>query len=67
MLTGTSHFVSFKTAMKHYKAYHFPDTKETVQQMIDSGEISVGKPSVKVGEKVVMIDSGTRYGIISKQ
>ena len=64
MLIGTSHFVSFDTAVRHYTAYQYPNTREAVSEKIASGEISIGRPAAKPGERVVIVDTGTRYAIL---
>ena len=64
---GTSHFVSIETAIRHYRAYQYPNTRKEVQRKIKSGEISIGKPEVTKGEKVIMIDTQTRYAIVSNK
>jgi hypothetical protein len=58
MITGTSHFVSFEKAVSYYRDYGF-DAAD-VRRKIDTGEIHVGKPTVKGGE-VVSINSEGRY------
>lgn len=60
---GTSHFLSFAAAMRYYRDYYDIDACIVVPQKIREGEITIGRPKVKVGEKLVLIDCGTRYAI----
>lgn len=60
---GTSHFVSFQTAVRYYRPYGYENTVETVKRKILEGEIHIGKPPLAPGEKLVILDNGTRYGI----
>lgn len=53
---GTCHFVSLAAAVRYY------GTKETVNHKIREGEIRVGYPDVKEGDKVSINDEG-RYFI----
>ncbi|AFB84077.1 hypothetical protein F418_p60 [Hafnia phage Enc34] len=53
---GTCHFVSLAAAVRYY------GTKETVNHKISEGEIRVGYPDVKEGDKVSINDEG-RYFI----
>jgi hypothetical protein len=64
MITGTSHFVSIEAAERYYQPYGYDNVRETVQQKIREGEISIGKPSIKPGEGLTLIDGGMRYGIV---
>ncbi len=61
MTIGTSYFVSLSAAVRYYKPYG--TDKANVEQKIAEGEIHIGKPPVKPGEKLFKIDDGTRYAI----
>lgn len=58
---GTSHFVSFDHAARYYRPYGF--SPADVERKLTDGEIHLGKPATKPGERVVTIDNGTRYAI----
>jgi len=68
---GSSCFVSFTKACDYYKATgHFERGDETpweieqeIRRKIDEGEISIGAPSIRQDEKLLIIDNGTRYAI----
>lgn len=61
---GTSHFVSRLAALRYY-AYEEQTTMDTIDRKIAEGLIHIGKPDVKPdgSERVVLLDSGLRYGI----
>lgn len=61
MITGTSHFVSFTAACEYYADYGY-DAAD-VQKKIDAGEIFIGLPPRRDGQKLSIIDNGTRYAI----
>jgi hypothetical protein len=66
--TDTSHFVNFTKACDYYKSHVIDELTpaelgRTVQHLIDEGEIYLGKPELEVGDRLVLIDEGTRYGI----
>ncbi len=58
--TGTSHFVSLQTAVRYYKDYGYG--LNDVQQKVKDGEIHLGPPVVKDGQKLSIIDGG-RYAL----
>ncbi len=60
---GTSHFTSLSAAVRYYKDYGYD--KADVQRKIREGEIHIGKPTVKVGERLGTTDGGKRYTITS--
>lgn len=69
MITGTSHFVSKRAAIKYYMAYE-DNPREAVEERIDGGLIHIGKPcasSLAVNESLIIIDDGTRYAIETKE
>tara|TARA_Y100000310_G_scaffold56223_1_gene51529 strand:+ start:132 stop:344 length:213 start_codon:yes stop_codon:yes gene_type:complete len=65
MIIGTSHFVSFGRAVRYYHDYN-PDASQGlaiykwVEAKLVAGEISVGPPEVKPGERMFVNDEG-RY------
>jgi hypothetical protein len=60
--TGTSHFVS-KSAARRYYAYE--DAKAAdIDRKISEGLIHIGKPALKQGQRLTLIDGGTRYAIV---
>jgi hypothetical protein len=65
-ITGTSHFVSFQTAVRYYRPYGYENTVETVKRKLLEGEIHIGRPEVKAGDRLILLDNGTRYGVESK-
>lgn len=54
IMVGTSHFISLSHAERYYSS------KGTVQTKLDEGLISIGKPSIKKGDKLAY-DSDGRY------
>jgi hypothetical protein len=62
---GTAYFVSTELAAQYYRDYDGLDGYETVRNKLDDGEIHIGKPPIKSGERIVIIDNGTRYAIES--
>lgn len=61
MTVGTSYFVSGPAAVRYYRDYGLEP--HHVQNKIDAGEIHLGKPDVKPGQRLSVIDDGTRYAI----
>jgi hypothetical protein len=57
---GTSHFKSFEAAFQYYKDYGY--VYGDVQRKIQDGEIHIGKPTLKPGERCSLNDEG-RYVI----
>lgn len=60
---GTSYFVSRSAAERYYKPYGYVDVVEAVTRKLAEGEIHIGKPELKPGQKLVTVDDGTRYAI----
>ena len=63
---GTSHFVSMWAAQRYYRPYYHDDWKAAAFAVADKvrrGEIHIGKPPLKPGEHLVLIDERTRYGV----
>lgn len=65
MRIGTCHFVSEHKAVSYYIAQGLSreETTRAVIDLITNGEIKIGKPELKAGETLVVIDGGTRYAI----
>lgn len=66
MIVGTCHFVNRCAAIKYYSDYHYDDVESTVNRKVEDGEIFIGRPLIKPGEKLVLLDDNTRYGIVRK-
>jgi hypothetical protein len=62
-ITGTSYFPSIDAAADYYKDYHYTSTRAAVMRKITDGEIHIGKPTLKQGQRLVLVDNGLRYGI----
>ena len=64
---GTNHFVSFTAACRYYRDYDPALTLAELDRWVASkivfGEICLGKPELKPGQRLVLLDSGRRYGI----
>lgn len=58
---GTAYFVSLPAACRYYLPYGF--SPRDVDEKIKAGEIHIGQPEVKPGQKLVIVDEGTRYAI----
>lgn len=59
---GTCHFCSFAAANIYYSNLHSSE----VQKKINAGEIVIGKPTVKPGEKLYLNKEEGRYFIGAK-
>jgi hypothetical protein len=58
---GTANFVSKAAAVRYYRDYGF-DAAD-VDRKIAEGEIHIGKPTLKPGDRLVVVYNGTRYAI----
>jgi len=63
MTYGTSYFVSHAAAVRYYRAYEGAGAKRAVERKLSEGSIHIGKPALKPGEVLSVIDNGTRYQI----
>ena len=63
MMHGTSHFLSFAAAVRYYRKYDGNDACITVVERLRSGEIHIGRPTEKPGQRTYLIDNGTRWAI----
>ena len=61
MRIGTPYFTCERAAVRYYKDYGF--TANDVRDKFFAGEIHYGKPPLRDGETLVLIDRATRYGI----
>lgn len=64
MTYGTSHFVDMPSAIRYYKAQG--DDAASVRSKLDEGSIHLGKPVLKPGQRLHLLDEGTRYAIIEE-
>jgi hypothetical protein len=62
MQIGTSYFVSRADAVRYYQAYE-SDPVRAVEIKLQEGSIHLGRPVLKPGQKLILIDSRTRYAI----
>lgn len=62
---GTAYFVSKASAILYYSDYELTaiDAIDTVNRKLAEGSIHIGKPPARPGDRVVIIDNGTRYAI----
>ena len=62
---GTSHFESETAAVKYYTPYEdsVKDARAAVETKLKEGEIHIGKPALKEGEKLVLNKEEGRYFI----
>lgn len=69
MIIGTSHFPTLHCAIRYYMPYEgsYKETKPVVERKLDEGQIHLGKPAIKPGQKLILIDEGTRYAIIENE
>lgn len=70
-ITGTNHFTSFNAAVRYYSDYEIDmslsELGQLVAQKLMNGEIHLGAPDAGVNEKIVQIDEGHRYAIVSEE
>jgi hypothetical protein len=62
---GTPYFVSIDAATSYYRDQG-DDGFAAVRRKLDAGEIYIGKPPIKDGEVICLIDDGRRYAIALK-
>lgn len=63
IITGTSYFPTKSDAIKYYAPICDEDVRLTVENKIAQGEIHIGQPQIKPGEKLFIQDN--RYHIQS--
>ena len=61
MRIGTPYFTCERAAVRYYEAHGF--TRDDVRDKFFAREIHYGKPPLRDGERLVLIDKATRYGI----
>lgn len=61
MIIGTNHFTSTNAAYRYYRDYGYD--RAAVKAKFARGEIVAGPPELKDGEKLSVIDNGTRYAV----
>jgi hypothetical protein len=59
---GTSYFVDWQSAVKYYRPQY---DINTIERKFLKGDFHIGAPRLKTGEKLVVVDNGTRYAIES--
>ena len=70
MRVGTSHFVSVRAANLYYLNFGY-DSGDVLRKIAE-GEIHIGKPALKPGQRLEIIDSATgrrwdgRYAIVEE-
>lgn len=67
-IIGTSHFPSFTKACDYYKGQRLDEltpaeVEREIRRKIADGEIHIGPPVLNVGERLVWVDGGLRYGV----
>jgi hypothetical protein len=65
MRVGTAHFLSYAAAVRYHRAQHGDNACIVVPQKLRAGEIHIGRPIIKNGERLQLIDDGTRWAIES--
>lgn len=64
---GTCNFVSFGRLCMYYRRYEpymvDKEFREWMKVKIGEGSVEIGKPNIKEGEELILLDKGCRYGI----
>ena len=60
---GTSYFENKQAAVKYYTPYHYSETAAAVERKLADGEIHIGMPKPKLGERVYLNHQEGRYFI----
>lgn len=66
MTYGTSYFTSESAAIRYYRDYENGSTMaaaRAVETKLREGAIHIGEPPLKIGQRLAIIDAGTRYAI----
>lgn len=58
---GTSYFVSRPAAIRYYSNYGYESAD--IDRMLADGSIHIGRPPHDPRERLIVIDSATRYAI----
>lgn len=61
---GTSYFMNWASAVRYYKDYGYD--RNEVDSMIAEGQIHLGKPLLKPGEILEVIEREGRYAIVTR-
>jgi len=61
VITGTDYFVDRKSANSYYAEQGY--SRSDVTNKITNKEIHIGKPPLKKGERLLIVDNGRRYAI----
>jgi hypothetical protein len=61
MRWGTSHFESRVAAIRYYRPYGYDDVGAAVDRKLAEGEIHIGKPETKPGQRVWLDTKEGRY------
>jgi hypothetical protein len=64
MKIGTSYFRNKYHALRYYVNQSPAITIVDIERMIADGEIHTGKPPLKPGQRLMLIDDNTRYAIL---
>ena len=62
MTIGTSYFINLQAAYRYYAPYG--DSHAAVDRKIVEGQIHIGRPAAKDGERLTLIDGGTRWAVV---
>ena len=60
---GTPYFRSMVHAAMYYRAQYGAAAHIIVAKKVRDGEIHIGKPPIKDGETIFLIDDGTRWAV----
>ncbi len=65
MIIGTAHFKDLRAAKLYYRDYGYDG--EEVNAKLRAGEIFIGPPKLKDGERVILIDHYRRYAVVTPE
>ena len=60
---GTSYFRSKAGAVAYYRDYEGSNAKAAVERKLREGQIHIGPPPLKPGQRAYLIDGGLRYAV----
>jgi hypothetical protein len=63
MRYGTSHFVSHGSALAYYRSQGNDYTLDDLEQDLRSGAVTIGRPPLPKGAKLLVIPGEGRYAI----
>lgn len=61
---GTSYFITKSAAIRYYRPYGYDDPKAAVERKLREGEIHIGRPPLKAGQRAQIISGEGRYEIV---